>query len=68
MARLVGFLTVPWSGFVAGFLYYVVLTLIAIGGVRLSDSFVAVAYGIPVLAYVSFVLTRGTFGDGAAAR
>lgn len=58
MSKLVGFVSVPWSGFVAGFLYYVVLTLVTIGGASLSDAFVLVAYGLPVAAYASFVVAR----------
>ncbi len=58
-ARAVGAaLSPPWSAFVAVFLYYVALTLVAIGGAGLSDLFVAVSYMLPVAAYLGFLVHR----------
>ncbi len=54
---LAGF-SIPWDAFVAGFIYYTLLTLLAVGGVDLADAFVVVAYGLPVAAYAVFVAVR----------
>ncbi len=52
------FLTVPWGAFVVAFLFYVVLTLVAIGGQDLPDAAMAVAYLAPVAAYLLVLLSR----------
>lgn len=59
MPKLVSALSVPWNAFIAAFLYYTVLTLIAIGLAGLSDAFMAAAYGLPVAAYGALLLARG---------
>ena len=58
-------LSIPWAGFVAVFLYYVGLTLIAVGVGELSGLFVAVSYALPVVAYLALLTSRGV---GALAR
>ncbi len=57
--RLASFMAVPWGAFVAVFLYAVVLTMVAIGVDQVSDGFMAVAYGAPVVAYVLVLMARG---------
>ncbi len=49
-------LSVPWSCFVAAFLYYTVLTALVLGGVSPIWSLVVGAYAGPVLVY-SLTLT-----------
>ncbi len=58
LAQAGRFFAVAWSLFVAAFLYYVVLTILAIDGADTSDSFMAVAYGLPVVAYTVLLLAR----------
>lgn len=57
-ASLVRALLVPWDAFVVAFLYYVGLTLLAIGVANLSVLFVGVAYVLPVGAYVGLLAMR----------
>lgn len=60
--RAVGFaLSMPWGVFVAVFLYYIALTLFAIGGGELSLVFVAASYLTPVGIYLA-VLTNRAIG------
>ena len=54
----VNFLAVPWNAFVAAFLYYVALTLVAISVEQLPDVAMAVSYLLPVAAYALFLLSR----------
>ncbi len=49
---------VPWNAFVAAFLYYTLLTLIAIGVADLPAMFVAVAYLLPVALYAGLLVFR----------
>ena len=58
MIRLAHAFALPWTAFVAAFLYYTVLTLIAIGVADLPATFIA-AYGLPVVAYVLVLAGRG---------
>ncbi len=51
-------LLVPWDAFVVAFLYYVGLTVLAIGVANLPGLFVAVAYLLPVAAYVGLLVVR----------
>jgi hypothetical protein len=41
------------------FLYYVLLALFSVGGANASALLVAVAYLLPVVAYVAILLNRG---------
>lgn len=49
---------VPWTAFVAAFLYYVGLTLVAISVEQLPDVAMMVAYALPVLAYALALVAR----------
>ena len=58
---------VRWSMFVAAFLYYTGLTLLAIGVGELSDTFMA--YGLPVAIYFLIVVARfGTLSHHVISR
>lgn len=56
---IVAAFSVPWDAFVAAFLYYTLLTLIAIGVAELSVTFITVAYLLPAAAYAVFLTARG---------
>ncbi len=49
---------VPWNAFVAAFLYYTLLTLLAIGVADLPVLFVTVAYLLPPAAYIGLLISR----------
>ena len=51
-------LSAPWGLFVAVFLYYVGLTLVALGVSELSVLFVAVTYLVPLAGYLAFLAIR----------
>jgi hypothetical protein len=68
IADALSFVAVPWNAFVGAFLYYAVLTVVAVGVPELSDRFMAVAYLAPVAAYVGLLATRCVFAMGAPAR
>ena len=50
--------TVPWGAFVAAFLYYTLLAMIALGGVSPSLAVVATAYLVPVVALAVLIASR----------
>ncbi len=50
--------TVPWTAFVAGFLYYTFLTVLALAGLSPSSAVVATAYLMPAVAYLVYVAAR----------
>ena len=52
------FLAVPWAAFVAVFLYYVGLTLVAISVEQLPDLAMAASYLLPVAGYGLLLLSR----------
>ena len=54
----VAMVAVPWSMFVAAFLYYTLLALLAISVAQLTDLFMAVAYGLPAALYGVMLVTR----------
>ncbi len=54
----VAMVVVPWAAFVAVFVYYAVVTLLAIGIAELSDAFMAAAYGLPVGLYGVMLAAR----------
>ncbi len=56
--KLLSAVAMPWNAFVAAFLYYVGLTLLAIGVADLPTMFVAVTYLLPVAAYAGLLGTR----------
>jgi len=49
---------VPWNGFVAAFLYFVLLTAAVIGGADFSRLVMAVAYLLPVSLYAVVLASR----------
>ncbi len=55
---LLSTILVSWDLFVAAFLYYVLLTLLAIGVAALPTVFMAITYLLPVAAYAVLVVTR----------
>ena len=58
-ARRIGSaVSMPWGLFVAVFLYYVGLTLLALGADQLSEAFVAVSYLLPVAVYAALLVKR----------
>ncbi len=57
-ATTTSFFAVPWGAFVAAFLYYVGLTLVAIGVEQLPDAAMAAAYLLPAGAYAALMLSR----------
>jgi len=58
LAKSIDFVAVPWAMFVAAFLYYVGLTLVAIGVEQVSDRFMAIGYLAPLAAYIGILLVR----------
>ena len=52
------FVTLPWNAFIGAFLYYTLLTLIAVGGVNTSAGFMVVAYAVVPVIYGAVLLTR----------
>ena len=57
MSRVLSVISAPWPAFVAAFLYYTLLTLVAIGGADLPAVFLA-AYAVPVAMYVLLLGAR----------
>jgi hypothetical protein len=51
-------ISVPWNAFVAAFLYYVLLAVLAVGGVSPGAPVVAAAYLAPAVIYAVMVLRR----------
>ena len=49
---------IPWNAFVVGFLYFTLLTLVALGGVNESALAMVISYGLPVAVYVSWLISR----------
>lgn len=58
LSSLVTAFAVPWNAFVAAFLYYTVLTLVAIGVEQLPTPFMAVAYLLPAVTYLTTLAFR----------
>ena len=56
--RIAAWFVVPWSGFVAAFLYYTLLTVLLIGGLSPQTPVVALAYVAPLLAYSAAIALR----------
>jgi hypothetical protein len=50
--------TVPWNVFVAAFLYYTLLAVLALSGLSPSTAVVATAYLAPAVAYGVYVAAR----------
>lgn len=66
-SRLAPLFALPWDAFVGGFLYYVVLAVLALAGLSPPVAVVALAYLAPALAYLGLVTAR-LAGASAAAR
>ena len=56
--RIAASFVVPWSGFVAAFLYYALLAALLLGGVSPQAATVGLAYVAPVLAYAVWLASR----------
>lgn len=52
------FIALPWNAFIGAFLYYTLLTLIAVGGIDLSAGFMISAYAVVPVIYGAVLLTR----------
>ncbi len=63
--NVVAAVSVPWSLFVAAFLYFVLLSAAVIGGADFSATTMAVAYFLPVVAYAGILLSRAVHALGA---
>ncbi len=58
MRRARGVVEMPWNAFVAAFLYYTLLAMLALGGTSARGSVVAGAYGAPVVAWGLTIAVR----------
>jgi hypothetical protein len=58
VSRLQALVSVPWNAFIAAFLYYTFLTVLAVGGTSPGAPVVVTAYGIPVGAYTVTIAVR----------
>jgi hypothetical protein len=58
LARLQHAFAMPWNAFVAAFLYYTLLAVIAVGGASPGVPVVATAYLAPVVMYVAALANR----------
>ena len=56
---------VPWNAFVAAFLYYVLLAVLAFGGASPGVPVVATAYLAPAVIYVVTLLSRSVRAGAA---
>ena len=56
--KVISAFAVPWNAFVAVFLYYTVLTLVAVGGASIPALAMLVSYGLPVALYVAWLVSR----------
>ena len=52
------FFAVPWGAFIAAFLYYVGLTLVAVSVEQLPDMAMGAAYLLPVAAFAALLTLR----------
>ena len=64
-SAVISFVAIPWGAFVAAFLFYVGLTMIAIGVEQLPDFAMAGAYLLPVAAYVLLLVSRAVHAVAA---
>ncbi len=60
-----GFWRCRGNAFVAAFVFYVVVTLVAIGVEQLPDAPMIAAYSLPVVAYAGIILSRALRGAAA---
>ncbi len=57
MTRAAAAFSLPWTAFIAAFLYYTLLTLVAVGAQDLPTAFIF-AYAVPVVLYACVVAAR----------
>jgi hypothetical protein len=56
--RVIDMVSMPWNAFVAAFLYYSLLAVLALGGTSARGPVVAGAYGMPVAVWAVTVAIR----------
>ena len=57
MTRVAAAFSLPWTAFVGAFLYYTLLTLVAVAAQDLPAAFIG-AYGVPVVLYACVIAIR----------
>lgn len=57
-ARALSLVAVPWNAFVGAFVYYTVLTIVAISGAEPPVTVMAIAYALPLAAYAAILVLR----------
>jgi hypothetical protein len=67
LGRLLQAFAMPWNAFVAAFMYYTLLAVIALGGASPGVPVVATAYLAPVVMYVAALANRALRALGALA-
>jgi hypothetical protein len=60
LIHLAAAFSVPWNAFVAAFLYYSLLAVLALGGSNPGAGMVAGAYAVPPVMYVATMMLRVT--------
>jgi hypothetical protein len=65
LARIGDMVSMPWNAFVAAFLYYSLLAVLALGGSSARGPVVAGAYGMPVVVWAVTVAIRLVAAAGA---
>jgi hypothetical protein len=65
LARIGDMVAIPWNAFVAAFLYYSLLAVLALGGTSARGPVVAGAYGMPVAMWAVTVAVRLIRAGGA---
>lgn len=58
LTNLLSAVSVPWNAFVAAFLYYTLLAVLALGGSSPGTGFVAGAYAMPPVMYGATLMLR----------
>ncbi len=57
-SRALAIVAVPWNGFVAAFVFYTLLTIVAISGAEPPVALMAIAYALPVCVYAAVLALR----------
>ena len=63
--RLASGVSLPWSAFVAVFLYFTVVTACVIGGADFTPPVMAVAYLLPASLYLGILASRAVHALGS---
>jgi hypothetical protein len=58
LTRALNAVSLPWNAFVAAFLYYTLLAVLALGGTSPAVPVVATAYLAPVVMYIVAIANR----------